>query len=296
MPIFGRQRGYGGRGYGGRRRGAGGFKLRLMIALAIAAFSFVSYYSASDKNPITGESQRVGMTEEQEVALGLQAMPAMVQQHGGEYPDTHQAVQQMDRVGMRLLEALDQWVRESNGSNPYRFDFHLLADKKTLNAFALPGGQVFITEALYSKLETEGQLAGVLGHEIGHVIARHGAQRMAKQKLTQGLTGAAGVAGGGFESARMAQAIGQMVNMKYGRKDELESDKWGVLLCLQAGYDPRSMKGVMEILDSASGGKGPPEMMSTHPKPANRIKYINDVIAEIEQKHFPDGLPGGLIQ
>ena len=293
MPIFGsRRRGYG--GYGGGRRRSGGFKLRLMIALAIAAFSFISYYSASDKNPITGEHQRVGINEEQEVALGLRAAPAMVQQHGGEYPSGHRDKQMVDMVGIRLLNALNEWIDKSGGTNPYTFDFHLLRDDRTINAFALPGGQVFITDALYSKLKTEGQLAGVLGHEIGHVIARHGAQRMAKQKLTQGLTGAAGVAGGGFESARMAQAVGQMINMKYGRQDELESDRWGVLLCLQAGYDPRSMKGVMEILDAASGGKGPPEMMSTHPKPANRIEYINRVIKEIEQKHFPGGLPEGL--
>ena len=113
---------------------------------------------------------------------------------------------------------------------------------------------------------------------------------MAKQKLTQGLVGAAGVAGGGVGSSRMAQQIASMVNMKYGRGDELESDKWGVLLSAEAGYDPRSMMGVMDILEASSGGKSPPEMMSTHPKPANRKEYIQDVITQV----FPNGVPTNL--
>ncbi len=97
---------------------------------------------------------------------------------------------------------------------------------------------MFITFALYDRLKTEGQLAGVLGHECGHVISRHGAQQLAKQQLTQGLVGAAGTAGGTVDSVRMAQAIGQLVSLKYGRGDELEADQWGVKLMAQAGYDP----------------------------------------------------------
>ena len=128
-----------------------------------------------------------------------------------------------------------------------------MADPQTVNAFALPGGQVFITAALFRDLKTEGQLAGVLGHEMGHVIERHGNQRMAQQQLFQGLAAAGGVAGGDANSARMAQAVAQMVQMKYGRGDELESDKWGVRLTYLAGYDPRAMIGVMEVLENAGG-------------------------------------------
>ena len=87
----------------------------------------------------------------------------------------------------------------------------------------------------------------------------------------------------------MAQAVAQMASMKYGRDDELESDKWGVRLTAMAGYDPRAMIGVMEILDKA-GGAAPPEILSTHPKPANRVAYIERVIEE----EFPNGVPSGL--
>ena len=271
----------------GRR---GDVRVRLLIALVIALFSVVSYCSMSQENPITGEKQRVALSEKDEIALGLHARPQMMQQHGGLYPDA-QAQAHVDRVGGRLLAALNKWLASQNPPrrNPFPFEFHLLRDARTINAFALPGGQVFMTQALYQRLQTEGQVAGVIGHEIGHVLSRHGAQRLAQQRLTQGLAGAAGVAGGDINSARLAQAVGELVNMRYGREDELESDKWGVRLCAMAGYDPTAMYGVMKVLEEASSG-GPPEMMSTHPKPANRVKYIEEVI----KAEFPQGLPPGL--
>lgn len=269
-------------------RSNGSWKTRLVIAVIIAFFAVVSYYMSSDKNPVTGESQRVAMTTDQEIALGLQAAPEMIAQHGGELPD-RAAQAHVDQVGGQLLEALNHELAQQGRQNPFPFEFHLLADPSTINAFALPGGQVFITAALYRDLETEGQLAGVLGHEMGHVLSRHGAQQMAKQNLTQGLAGAAGVAGGDVNSARMAQMVGQFINMKYGREDELESDQWGVRLMGMAGYDPRAMIGVMEVLERA-GGEGPPEFLSTHPKPANRVAYIQQVI----QEEYPNGVPDGL--
>lgn len=276
-------------GYRNQPRQRVGIPIRLLIAGGIALFAFISYFSMGDKNPITGETQRVAMTPEQEIALGLKAAPEMASQHGGLHPD-RRAQQHVDQIGEELLKAVQKVVRDNGGENPFQFEFHLLADDQTVNAFALPGGQVFITAALYSRLETEGQLAGVIGHEIGHVLMRHGAQRLAKQKLTQGLVGAAGVAGGSPRGAQLAAAIGNMINMKYGRDHELESDKWGVELCVEAGYDPRAMVDVMRILEEASGGGGPPEMMSTHPKPANRQAYIREVIETV----YPDGLPPNL--
>ena len=287
--------GYGGasRQMFGASRSGGGLKARLIIAVVIALFAIISYYGrAADENQITGESQRVAFGEEaEEVQMGLQAAPEMVQMHGG--PSRDAASQALvTKIGRQLLDGLDRELKRQNRSNPYRdsFRFTLLADPETVNAFALPGGQVFITAALFRDLETEGQLAGVLGHEMGHVIERHGNQRMAQAQLFQGLAAAGGVAGGDQQSAQMAQAVAQMVQMKYGRDDELESDKWGVRLAAMGGYDPRAMIGVMEVLDRASRGQAPPEFFSTHPKPANRVAYIQQVIAE----EFPEGVPPGL--
>ena len=278
---------------GGQRRSS--LKTRLIIAAIIAIVALVSYYgNPGDVNQITGEKERVVFSDEaDEVVLGLQAAPEMVQMHGG--PSRDRAAQEMvTRIGRRLLDGLDKKLAAEGRKNPYRenFKFTLLADPQTVNAFALPGGQVFITAALFRDLETEGQLAGVLGHEVGHVIERHGNKRMAQNQLLQGLAAAGGVAGGDANSARMAQAVAQMVQMKYGRGDELESDKWGVRLTALAGYDPRAMIGVMEVLDRAGGGHAPPEFFSTHPKPANRVEYIERVITE----EFPEGVPDGLEQ
>jgi predicted Zn-dependent protease len=280
----------GGASYG---RPRSNFKTRIIIAIVVALFAVLSYYGRpGDENQVTGKSERVAFNDEaDEVQMGLQAVPQMAQMHGGPSRDA-QATRLVKQVGEELLSALDKQLAAQGRNNPYRddFSFMLLADPKTVNAFALPGGKIFITEALFREIETEGQLAGVLGHEIGHVIERHSNKRMAKDQMFQGLAAAGGIAGGDAQSAQMAQAVAQMVSMKYGRDDELESDKWGVRLTAMAGYDPRAMIGLMEVLEKASGGGGPPEFMSTHPKPANREAYIKSVI----DQEFPEGLPPGL--
>jgi beta-barrel assembly-enhancing protease len=141
-------------------------------------------------------------------------------------------------------------------------------------------------------LRTQGELAAVLGHEIGHVIARHSAEHLAKQQLTQGLVGAVAVGSGDMTATQVAQQVGAMVNMKYGRDDELESDALGIRLVSEAGYDPRAMLGVMQALAKASGPSRQPEMLSTHPNPENRAGRIKEEIA----KKFPNGVPDTLIQ
>ncbi len=259
-------------------------KGRLIVAAVIIIFSLFSYMGSKEYNPVTGENQYIGLTPKQEIALGLQAAPEMIQQYGGLYPDEKVQLY-LDNLGFDI-------VRRSKASETgWQFEFHLLNDNQTINAFALPGGQVFITTALYNKLTTEGQLAGILGHEIGHVVARHSAQRVAKSNLTQGILNAVLVASSdpSQQSGQVAAMLAQLVNMKYGREDELESDRIGVLFMSQAGYDPSGMVGVMEILDKASSGNRPPEFYSTHPNPDNRISEIKKAIQEL----FPEGVPAG---
>jgi beta-barrel assembly-enhancing protease len=259
-----------------------------MIAFIIAIVSLISYMGNRTSNEYTGKVQHLAMTTEQEIALGLQSAPQVAAEYGGESRDA--------RASARVREVGERLVAAAVKNSPYRFQFHLLADPKVVNAFALPGGQVFITEALLRKLHTEGELAGVLGHEIGHVVGRHGAQQLAKQQLGQGVVGAIGVAAydpnnpsRSAATAQMAQLISSVVSMKYGRNDELESDKLGVRFLPQAGYDPRAMIGVMKALQSVGGGRQP-EFFSTHPNPGHRIEHIQ---AAIEQE-FPTGIPAGL--
>lgn len=271
-----RRRYYGGTGdpYSRRGRGVGTgrFKMMLIIGLLMAGYQAFKYYGNTQTNPITGEVQRVQWTAEQEKAIGLNAAPQMAQQHGGIHPD-ERARNVVANVGSRLVN--NSIVRKSN----YDYNFYLLRDDRTVNAFALPGGQIFITAALYGRLENEDQLAGVLGHEIGHVIHRHGAERMAKSGFIQGLIQSVLVGSGGDGSiAQIANVVGQYSSMKYGRDQELESDDFGVRLMMEAGYDAHNLIGVMDILEEASGGARTPEFQSSHPSPENRRAKIRDAI------------------
>jgi beta-barrel assembly-enhancing protease len=170
---------------------------------------------------------------------------------------------------------------------PWQFG---VLDSPNVNAFAVPGGTIFITRGLLERMRNEAELAGVLGHEIGHVIARHSSERLAKQQLTQGLLGALVVGSGDFTTAQIGQVVGSMINMSYGREDEIESDALGIRIMAEAGYDPRGMMRVMEVLAKASGGSRQPEFMSTHPAPENRSERIKEAIA----KQYPSGVPENL--
>ncbi|MFO7683792.1 MAG: M48 family metallopeptidase [Chloroflexota bacterium] len=272
------------------RRGRRFSPVQIGIALIVVAISLITYFASSEFNPITEETQQVALSPAQEIAMGLQAVPEMSQAYGGLLRD--------DKAQVYLDKVCGQLVANSEvSSTDWPFECHLLADTETINAFALPGGQLFITAALFNQLETEGQLAAVMAHEIVHVVARHAAEQIADQQLTQGLTGAAVIAAynpddpnGGLASGQMAALVGALVNLRYGRDDELQSDRLGVQFMSEAGYDPRAMVRVMEILEAASDGQTQPEFFSTHPNPDNRIERILEAIAA----QFPNGIPEGL--
>ena len=261
---------------------------RVLIGLVIAVIGAAYYFCNTQENPVTGEKQHVALSPSQEVALGLQAAPEMAQEFGGLYPD-EEVQGYVKKIGRDVV------ARSKAKGAEYPYDFHLLRDPRTVNAFALPGGQIFVTAALLRQLNDEAQLAGVLGHEVGHVVGRHSAEHLAKQQFTQILVGAAGVAGSGDDrgqqTAAIAALIGSMVNLRFSRKDELEADQMGVHFMSEATYDPRAMGEVMEILKRASGGSSPrPEFLSTHPDPGNRLEIIRAEIARV----FPNGVPEGL--
>ena len=256
----------------GRGSGTGRFKLFLIIGLMMAGYQAFKYFGNTQTNPITGEEQRVQWTTEEEMVIGLNSRAQMAQQHGGLHPDERQR-ELVSSVGNRLVN--NSIVRRSQ----YKYEFHLLRDDRTVNAFALPGGQIFITDALYRRLENEDQLAGVLGHEIGHVIHRHGAERMAKSGFIQGLIQSVMIGSGGDGSiAQIANVVGNYSSMKYGRDQELESDDFGVRLMIEAGYNAENLIGVMDILEEASGGSRQPEFQSSHPSPDNRRAEIKKAI------------------
>ncbi|MBK8557945.1 MAG: M48 family metallopeptidase [Lewinellaceae bacterium] len=268
--------------YGENR--SSGFRIppKLLIGLVLAAFALFKYYSSSIPNEITGESQHINMSPEQEIAMGIQSAPQMIAEMGGEIKNT-QYDALVKKVGQKIVSMSDA------GKTVYRdqFEFHLLADQQTINAFAMPGGQVFITAALFSQMKNEDQLAGVLGHEIGHVVARHSAEKLAQMELAQGLTSAVSMATydpSNPTGAQIAQNVANMLSLKYGRDQELQSDDLGVRFMLQSGYDPEQLIGVMEILKRSAGPNRTPEFQSSHPDPENRIEHIKESIRKYSGK------------
>lgn len=214
----------------------------------------------------------------------------MAQQFGGLDPDG---------ASQKIVTDVGEGIQRNSDASrsPYRIQYYLLADRKTINAFALPGGPVFITRALFDKLQSRGQLAGVLGHETGHVAARHSAEQLAKQRLTSGVANAAVIGTTDpnnprtYANGAIASQVAGLLSLKYTRDDEKEADKLGVRFMSQAGYDPRAMIKVMQILDAAgSGSPRGPDFLQTHPAPTNRIPLIQ---AEV-QREFPSGVPAGL--
>lgn len=257
--------------------------VRLLMGAALVVISLITYFSSQSTNPVTNDVQHISMSADQEIAMGLQAAPELSAEFGG--LDASQSDQQrVQEIGLRIVNA------SPAGTTPYQYAYHLLADPQTVNAFALPGGQIFITRGLYDLLLTDGELAGVLGHETGHVVARHSAEQIAKSQLTQGITGAAVIAAcdpnnpnGCIATSELAAVVGNLIDMRYSRADETEADWLGVCFMNDSGYDTQDMVKVMQILDSLSQGQQPPEFLSSHPDPGNRILAIQDDIQNIAQ-------------
>jgi len=257
----------------------GGGISRILIAVGIAIVGIFTYMSQEQENPVTGHKQHISLTTDQEIQLGLASTPKMTRQMGGELSATDPRTLEVKKIGQFIISKTEAH------KGPWKFNFHLLADTKTVNAFALPGGQVFITLGLLNKLQTEAQLAGVLSHEMGHVIERHTAQQMAKSQLGNMLVVAVG-AGTSDNPHSMnspmiiTSVVNHMLQLRYSRHDESEADRWGAKLMIEAGYDPKAMIQVLEILKAEEKKGATPEIFQTHPNPDNRIIEIQAYLKE----------------
>jgi predicted Zn-dependent protease len=227
-------------------------------------------------NPATGANQLMLVSEDQEIAMGRQADTAVIATIGL-YPDAawQSYIQQF---GARIAATTER------PNLPWTFR---VVDDPAVNAFALPGGFVYVTRGLLSHLTNEAELASVVGHEIGHVTARHTAAEMSKQELI-GL----GLAAGSMVSSQVAkyagtanQALG-ILYLKFSRDDESQADQLGLRYMRRANFDPRQMPEVFRMLDrldAAGGGGRLPTWLETHPSPANRVAAITTQIAALPQ-------------
>ena len=244
-----------------------------------AALSLVLLFGSTQcsVNPATGQRELSLVSEAQEIAMGREADPAIVAQFGL-YPD--------DDL-QRYVQDLGQRLAAESERPHLPWTFRVL-DDPLVNAFALPGGFIYVTRGIMAHLDSEAELVGVLGHEIGHVTARHGASQMSKAMLANIGFGLSAVLAPEATQAfgGLAQGLAGLLFLKYGRDDEKQADALGVRYALRTGHDPRELIDVFETLgrvSAAAGAGGMPAWASTHPAPENRAVLINQRVAQLNQ-------------
>jgi len=241
------------------------------LAALVAAPWLATAPTGCTVNPATGERVVNFISTEQELAIGEEAAPQFLEQGGGHIPDPR-IQQYVSDIGQRLAKLSERPDLD--------WKFHTL-DSAIINAFALPGGKVFITRGLLEKMDNEAQLAGVLGHEIGHVTAIHINQRLTQQAIAQGVIAGIGAAASDSDYANLivagASVGSQLYMLSFSREQEHQSDTLGLRYMTRAGYDPRGQVQVMRILKAASGGGV--EFLQTHPLPQSRIDQLEQHIA-----------------
>ena len=226
------------------------------------------------RNPATGQNELMLVSESQEIQMGQQ-FDSQVVATIGLYPDP--ALQSyVQTLGTRLAATSER------PKLPWTFR---VVDDPAVNAFAVPGGFIYVTRGILAHMTNEAQLATVLGHEIGHVTARHTAAQMSKEQLA-GL----GLVVGSIASERIAQYAGvasqalSVLFLKFSRDNENQADELGVRYSSRANFDSREMANVMRLLDKLSGENGGrlPEWLATHPNPGNRLEHINALVSKMQ--------------
>jgi predicted Zn-dependent protease len=230
-----------------------------MLILLVALF----YPLGCTVNPVTLKQEFNIISEEKEIRLGRNASYQVVQSFGGLYDDPY-LQQYVDGVGQGLVKVCDR---------PHIQYYFFVIDSPIMNAFALPGGYIYITRGLLAEIENEAQLAGVLGHEIGHVCARHSAISISEAVGYQMATLAAMATPNAGEMITVASALSQTMMLGYSREREFESDTMGLSYMYRAGYDPTQMAAFLYLLSrSGQGPAGYGIYSSTHPDIFERVQ------------------------
>lgn len=220
-------------------------------------------------NPVTGKEELMFFGPDKDVELGRKYGPQIEKALGGRFPDEN-LQSYVNRVGQRLARVCHR------PDIAYHFT---VVRHRQINAFAVPGGYIYITSGLLEKLESEAQLAAILGHEIGHVVGRDTMAALSRQiGMTALVAASAGVGGAGSGDLMAGAAfVSGVLTLQYSRDDERAADLVGLTYMVQAGYDPNGMVETMEILQDLQSIR-PIEFFSTHPNPESRIAYLQERI------------------
>ncbi len=236
--------------------------LATRAARLAAAGLLAAAVAACQQAPVTGRSQLVLVSPTEANQLGVEAY----KQIKAKEPISHDA-----RMNRMVADVSHRLARVANGAG-YDWQYTVFEDPQP-NAFALPGGKIGVNTGLFKVAHNEAQLAAVLGHEIGHVIAHHVAERMSRQALLETGIGVIGGTSIGQYAGLLAQAATLGVVLPFSRTQESEADEIGLMLMARAGYDPQQAIKLWQNFESA-GGQRPPEFLSDHPAPGNRIEHL----------------------
>lgn len=251
-----------------------------------------------ETNPYTGRKQLLMTSVGQEVQMGAQAYAQVKSDPKMRPSQDPREIEPVKRVVARIVEAAKR-SKYAEMAQQFQWEVTVIKDDKTANAFALPGGKMAVYTGIFPMAKTEAGLAAVMGHEVVHALARHGAERMSQGQLTNTVlqvTGAAiGLSGGNpmlGQATMAALGAGAQVGvlLPFSRKHESEADYVGILLAADAGYDPRESVALWERMGQAAGGGGPSEFLSTHPSHDTRIEQLKEWMPEamaIYQKRAP---------
>lgn len=241
-----------------------------------------------ETNPYTGRSQFLMTSVEEEMQMGAQAYSQVKDDPKMKQSQDLREIEPVKRVTSRIVEAAKR-SKYAEMAKQFQWEVTVIKDDKTMNAFALPGGKIAVYTGIFSVAKTEAGLAAVLGHEVTHALARHGAERMSQGQATNiGVQVLGAAAGAGTGSAALGQATmaalgaGAQVGvlLPFSRKHESEADYIGILLAADAGYDPRESVHLWERMEQLSGGGGPSEFLSTHPGHETRIEQLKKWMPE----------------
>lgn len=268
----------------GPRRGGLFGNVRWLVLLAFAGYAAFYWFSNRSVDPYTGESVLIDSTldVDQEKALGLQAYQEILAQERPLDPNAPVS-RDVREIAQRLIAKVDvveTALAEEHGLQPGHFsrgfDWEVnVIQSDQANAFCLPGGKMAVYTGLVPVAQTRDAMAVVMGHEIAHALLRHGAQRMAQQKLTQ-IGQMAGAASGmdPQQQQMVMAAMGYGYLLPYARGHETQADEVGLMLAAAACFDPREAVPLWERMGQASGGQSQPELSSTHPNPGTRIQNL----------------------
>jgi metalloendopeptidase OMA1, mitochondrial len=241
-----------------------------------------------ETNPYTGRSQLLMTSVSEEMRLGDQAYSQVRNDPKLRQAQDPREIEPVRRVAARIIEAAKR-SKYAEMAQQFQWEVTIIKDDKTANAFALPGGKMAVYTGIFPMAKTEAGLAAVMGHEVVHALARHGAERMSQGQLTNAglqIAGmAAGVAGGGGmmgQAAMAALGVGAQVGvlLPFSRKHESEADYVGILIAADAGYDPRESIALWERMGQMSGGGASSEFLSTHPSHETRITQLKKWMPE----------------